>query len=533
MPRRGGLLYTAPFHPTRNTMNTRNKLFLMMVLEIAIWGAWQPKIFTYMGMLEYSSWQQFLVGSVFGIASIIGIFFSNQFADRNFAAEKFLAFSHAVGGAALIGASYVTDFWSFFGLFLIYGMLYVPTISVTNSLAFANLANPAKDFGFVRMGGTIGWIVVTWPFIFLLPENPNAEQISWIFKIGGILSFVMAGFCLTLPHTPPKRAGEGATEKLAWLEAVKLLGKPFVLVLFIVTFIDSVIHNGYFVVSDAFLTSRVGIAGNMSMVVMSIGQVAEILTMVILGAVLVKLGWKWTMMIGILGHAARFATFAYLPDMQGVIIAVQVLHGICYAFFFASVYIFVDAVFPKDVRASAQGLFNLLILGVGMVVASYVFPMIKTSLVDAPVAQSVLVQPGVKEMLSSTDDGKKLLKEPSPGGLSEYTPLKAMVAAEEKGAADGAAKQALAAKLVAQPEVLGWLEKTAEGKEVIAKPTLDGIAKYKPLTHVVQGEWRKSNWQNLFLVPTSLAILGIALLGLFFKPPTPRPEVMGTANAPH
>ncbi len=351
----------------------RNKLFLMMVLEIAIWGAWQPKIFPYMGMLGFAAWQQALVGSVFGIASILGIFFSNQFADRNFAAEKFLAFSHCVGGLALIGATYASSFGAFFGFFLLYGLLYVPTISVTNSLAFANLANPAKDFGFVRMGGTVGWIVVSWPFIFLLGEKATPEQVRYIFLVGAVISFIMAGYALTLPHTPPRRDAEGL-DRLAWVRAMRLLGTPFVLILFVVTFIDSVIHNGYFVVSDMYLTNRVGIAGNMSMVVMSLGQVAEIVTMLILGTVLIRLGWKVTMIIGIFGHAARFAVFAFFPDLQGLIIAIQLLHGICYAFFFATVYIFVDAVFPKDVRASAQGLFNLLILGVGMVVASFFFP---------------------------------------------------------------------------------------------------------------------------------------------------------------
>ncbi len=351
----------------------RNKLFLMMVLEIAIWGAWQPKIFAYMGMLKFEPWQQALVGSVFGIASILGIFFSNQFADRNFAAEKFLAFSHLIGGIALAGAAFATDFWTFFSLFLVHGLLYVPTISVTNSLAFANLANPAKDFGFVRMGGTVGWIVVSWPFILLMGEKATAEQTRMIFVVGAIISFVMAAFSLTLPHTPPRKDVQGL-DKLAWVRAMRLLGTPFVFVLFIVTFIDSVIHNGYFVMADSFLTNRVGIAGNLSMVVMSLGQVAEIITMLVLGTVLIRLGWKWTMIVGILGHAARFATFAFFPDFQWLIIAVQLLHGICYAFFFASVYIFVDAVFPKDVRASAQGLFNLLILGIGMVVASFYFP---------------------------------------------------------------------------------------------------------------------------------------------------------------
>lgn len=359
----------------------RWKLFLMMVIEIFIWGAWQPKIFPYMGMLGFSANQQFLIGSVFGIASIVGIFFSNQFADRNFSAERFLAFSHLVGGLALLGLSQVTGFWPFFTLFLIYGLLYVPTISVTNSLAFANLKDPANEFGLIRMGGTIGWIIASWPFIFLLSGLKGDALIkgtSSIFLVGGIASLVMAAFSLTLPHTPPRKEATGM-DKLAWLRAAKLLANPVVLVLFIVTFIDSTIHNGYFVLSDGYLTS-IGIDASMSMVVMSIGQVAEIFTMVVLGMVLKRLGWKWTMIIGIMGHALRFAVFAFFPQYQWLIIGIQVLHGICYAFFFATVYIYVDEVFPKDVRSSAQGLFNLLILGVGMVVASYVFPMLQASL---------------------------------------------------------------------------------------------------------------------------------------------------------
>ena len=131
--------------------------------------------------------------------------------------------------------------------------------------------------------------------------------------------------------------------------------------------------------SDSFLTTRVGISANMSMVVMSIGQVAEIATMVILGGVLARLGWKWTMVTGIVGHLLRFGVFAFFPDAQGLIIAIQLLHGICYAFFFATVYIFVDAVFPKDVRSSAQGLFNMPIVGVGMVLAGTIFPELKAS----------------------------------------------------------------------------------------------------------------------------------------------------------
>lgn len=355
-------------------MGVRTRLFVMMVLQLAVWGAWAPKLFPYMGMLGFAPWQQSLVGSCWGIAAVVGIFFSNQFADRSFAAERFLAVSHLIGGLALVAVAFSTSFWPFFAAYLVYSLLYVPTLSVTNSIAFANLKDPAREFGVVRMGGTVGWIMVSWPFIFLLGAQATVEQVRWIFLVGAIVSFALAGYSLSLPHTPPKTDGGAGVDKLAWREAIRFLGVPFVAVLFLVTFIDSVVHNGYFVMADAFLTNRVGIAGNLSMVVLSLGQIAEIVTMLVLGPVLIRLGWKLTMIIGILGHAARFATFAFFADSVPVIVAVQLLHGICYAFFFATVYIFVDAAFPKDVRSSAQGLFNLLILGVGNVVASFLFP---------------------------------------------------------------------------------------------------------------------------------------------------------------
>lgn len=275
-------------------------------------------------------------------------------------------------GAALLFTAFATSFWPFFAGYLVYSLLYVPTLSVSNSIAFANLKDPAKDFGAIRMGGTIGWMLVSWPFVFLLGAHAGPEQVRSIFVVAAIVSFALAAYSLTLPHTPPKK--DVAADPLAWREAIKLLAVPFVGVLFVVTFIDSVIHNGYFVMADAFLTERVGIAGNLSMVVLSLGQLAEIVTMFVLGGVLIRLGWKVTMIVGILGHAARFLVFAFLADSVPAIIAVQLLHGIAYAFFFATVYIFVDAAFPKDVRSSAQGLFNLLILGVGSVVASFLFP---------------------------------------------------------------------------------------------------------------------------------------------------------------
>jgi MFS family permease len=126
--------------------------------------------------------------------------------------------------------------------------------------------------------------------------------------------------------------------------------------------------------------SKTGFENRWIMPIMSIGQVAEILTMAMLGMVLKRLGWKVTMIIGILGHAVRFGIFAFFPESKPLIVAVQVLHGICYAFYFATVYIFIDAAFPKDVRTSAQGLFNLLILGLGDLAAKWFFLPLQTSL---------------------------------------------------------------------------------------------------------------------------------------------------------
>ena len=218
------------------------------------------------------------------------------------------------------------------------------------------------------------------------------QETRWTYIVAGIASLLLAAFSLVLPHTPPKfvdESADGGGNRLAWLEALKLLRHPFILVLWVVTLIDAFVHNCYFNWTGEFLQSKeVGIPGNWVQPVMSIGQVAEILTMIVLGSVLKKFGWKITMIVGVLGHAARFATYAYFPSQPLLIIAIQILHGICYAFFFATVYIFVDEYLPKDARSSAQGLFNFMILGVGALLANAICPYLR---------QTVFVKNGVPD----------------------------------------------------------------------------------------------------------------------------------------
>jgi MFS family permease len=349
--------------------------------------------------------EQALILNAFPFAAIVAMFFSNQFVDRNFAAEKFLSFSQLIGGLAMLGLAFTKSFWPFFGLMLVHCLLYVPTISITNSIAFANLKDPQKEFGIIRMGGTLGWILAAWPFTFILVDwakvsaaHPQGtinwlgavlgsglsgqalqDATRWTYIVAGLASLALAFFSLALPHTPPRKAGEGGAESLAWAETFKLLKHPFVWVLWLVTFIDAFVHNCYFNWAGSFLGAGtagggVGIPGNWIMPVMSIGQVAELLTMFILGSTLKRLGWRGTMLLGILAYPVRFAVWAFFPQHKELIILVQVLHGICYAFFFATVYIFVDEYFPKDVRSSAQGLFNVMILGVGVLIANSVCP---------------------------------------------------------------------------------------------------------------------------------------------------------------
>jgi nucleoside transporter len=377
----------------------RLKLSAMMFLEFFIWGAWLPLIFGYLPSRGFTSFQSGLILNAFALASFTAMFFSTQFADRNFAAEKFLAVSQVIGGVAIMSLAWTRNFAPFFVLMLVHSLFYVPTISITNSIAFANLKDPQKEFGPVRLWGTIGWIAASWPFVFLLADWSQVpafgsvsfgewlgkalgtsksgaalqQATTYTFIAAGIASLLQAALSLGLPHTPPKRASAGV-EKFARLEAMKLLKNPFVLVLFIVTFFDAAVHQCYFIWTGTFLQSKaVGIAGNWVMPVMSIGQIAEIGTMALLGLVLKRLGWRKTMVLGILGHAVRFGIFALAP-IPALVVAINVLHGICYAFFFATVYIFVDEFFPKDARSSAQGLFNFLILGLGPFVGNFLWP---------------------------------------------------------------------------------------------------------------------------------------------------------------
>ena len=191
---------------------------------------------------------------------------------------------------------------------------------------------------------------------------------------------LLAGFSLTLPHTPPKKVGEGGAEKFAWLEAMKLLRHPFVLVLWVVTFLDAFVLYCYFNWTGSSWahpgsgrrrhSRQLDYAGDERRA--DCRDAHDVHPRRDPEAARLA---RATMVIGILGISAalrRLGIFRRRTPARSFV--VQILHGVCYAFFFATVYIFVEEYFPKDVRASAQGLFNVMILGIGVLVANSICP---------------------------------------------------------------------------------------------------------------------------------------------------------------
>lgn len=342
--------------------NTR--LGVMMFLEYLIWGSWLPLLALYLGdVLGFSGGEIGWIFATQAIACVTGLYFGGQIADRWLSTEKLLSVLHLVGGLAMFALAYQTTFWSFFIVMLIYQLAYMPTMSLTNAVVFHHVADSQHDFGRIRLWGTIGWIAASWPFVFILAGKTGPDlhaALSSIFTVAGVASITLAAFSLTLPHTPPAKNQGGIS---APMQAIRLLRDPVMFVLFVATLMDALVHQAYFQWTSPFLQAA-GLAENWIMPAMSVGQIAEIASMAALGWALARLGWRWTMTLGILAHAARFFVFA-IGDPLWLMVAINVVHGMCYAFFFAAVYIFVDERCPRDARASAQGLFNLVILGVG------------------------------------------------------------------------------------------------------------------------------------------------------------------------
>jgi nucleoside transporter len=351
----------------------------MMFLQYAIWGIWLPYLSNYLmaapdgGGLGFTGGQ---VGWILGLAGSIGAisapFIAGQVADRYMDAEKALALLVLVGGVLKYITAYVTDYNTFLIISIAYSIAYMPTLSLTNSISFQNLRDSERQFPFVRVWGTIGWIVASVAFTWLWLVHPdpvaNTRRIADALRISGVLSVLYAVYCLTvLPRTPPRSS---LAHPLAFAQAFGLLKHRGFLVVTLIALPIAMIHQCYFFRSAPFFESAVGVSKQALGPVLAIGQFSEIAFLAGLGLVLKRLGYRRVLALGVCSYVVRFGIYAY-GEPAGLMIATQALHGLCYGFFFAGAFLYVEQVAPPDIRHSAQTVFGIIILGLGPVLAGF------------------------------------------------------------------------------------------------------------------------------------------------------------------
>ena len=311
-------------------------------------------------------------------------FLAGQFADRFINAEKYLALLLILGGAVKYVTASVHDYHAFIGLSILYSILYMPTLALTNSIAFAHLNDPEKQFPAVRVWGTIGWIVASnaFPLLWLqsnlhltvLPpfiagvDKPNATAL-WAdcLRVAGVLAVAYGLWAaFALPPTPPTRSRESP---FAFAKAFGLLGHRGFLVVTLVSLPIAMIHQVYFIRTGPFIEA-LGFAKAHVGPILSIGQVSEIFFLAILGFLLARLGYKWTLSLARSLMHCGFALFAIAtPQTRSLVLFANTLHGLCYGCFFAGAFIYVERIASPDIRHSAQTVFGIIILGVGPVLA--------------------------------------------------------------------------------------------------------------------------------------------------------------------
>ena len=372
-------------------MNNNTRLGTMMFLQFAIWGAWLPLTARYLsatvaeGGLGFSGSE---IGMILGLAGSIGAivspFIAGQFADRYFSTERILSFLVFTGGIVKCYTASRTDYESWIWLSILYSVLYMPTLALSNSVAFSHIDDSENTFPKIRVWGTIGWIAASWAFPMiwlqqdlsfqLMPPFLSGDEVPGVtarladaLKFSGIISLIYGAFCFLLPNTPPKA---DAVENLAYKKAFHLFSNKSFLVLVLASLGVSIIHQIYFLQTGPFLSS-IGIKDSSIGPAMTIGQFAEIATMAYLGFFLKRLGFKKVITIGIFAYFARYMIFgtSFLPTW--VMVMSQAFHGFCFAFFFAAGFIYVDKLADDDVRHSAQTVFGIIIFGGGPVVGGW------------------------------------------------------------------------------------------------------------------------------------------------------------------
>ncbi|RNI30007.1 MFS transporter [Rufibacter immobilis] len=360
-----------------NTL-TRIKLSAMMFLEFFIWGAWFVTLGTFLGNnLKASELETASVFSTQSFGAIIAPFIIGLIADKYFNAERILGLLHLVG-AFLMYQMYQSDsVGTFYPYVFTYMVAYMPTLALANSVSFRQMKNPEKEFSVIRVWGTIGWIAaglsISYLFHWDSAQSIGQGMLKNTFLMAGIASLVLGVYSFLLPKTPPVRQENksNSVADILGLDAIKLLKNRNFLIFFLASVLICIPLAFYYQNANPFLT---GIGLDNPTGKMTIGQISEVLFLLLLPVFFSRYGFKKTILVGMVAWAVRYLLFAYgnAGELSFMLIIGIALHGICYDFFFVSGQIYTDARAGERYKSSAQGLVTLATYGVGMLIGFWV-----------------------------------------------------------------------------------------------------------------------------------------------------------------
>jgi nucleoside transporter len=346
----------------------------MMFLQFFIWGGWFVTLGTFLASSLNATGSQ--IGTAFSTQSwgaIIAPFIVGLIADRYFNAERILGILHLTGAALMYLMYQAQDFSSFYPFVLAYMILYMPTLALVNSVAFRQMQDPSQQFSKVRVWGTIGWIVAGLMISYLFSWDSQQAiadgMLRNTFLMSALASLALGIFSFTLPKTPPVITGGGSLKlsDILGLDALKLLKDRNFAIFFFSSILICIPLAFYYQNANPFLTD-IGVDNATGK--MTIGQVSEVVFMLLLPVFLTRFGIKITLLVGMLAWALRYALFAFgnADELVFMLIIGIALHGICYDFFFVSGQIYTDSKAGEKFKSSAQGMITLATYGVGMLV---------------------------------------------------------------------------------------------------------------------------------------------------------------------
>lgn len=350
------------------------QLSVMMFLEFFIWGAWFVTMGTFLSQnLSASGSETAMAYSTQSWGAIIAPFIIGLIADRFFNAERILAILHSAGGVMMLMMASAASFDDFYTYVLGYMVLYMPTLALVNSVSFFQMSEAAKEFSLIRVFGTVGWIVagamISYYFSWDSASAVADGMLQNTFLMAAYASFGLGIFSFFLPKTPPAKS---ACEKISLreilgLDALKLFNDRNYLVFFISSILICIPLAFYYQHANPFLTD-VGLTNPTGK--MALGQVSEVIFMLLLPYFLLRLGLKKTLIIGMLAWVLRYILFAYgdADEKTYMLIFGILLHGICYDFFFVTGQVYTDAKAGPKIKSATQGLITLATYGLGMFV---------------------------------------------------------------------------------------------------------------------------------------------------------------------